>query len=294
MATITNTQPAAKRGTDRLTDGLLICIVLLVGVMAGAASFTHVHDWTMHNSPDGTKDWIGWANAVITELIPTAALIVIARRRKTGASIGYPMFLLVAAVGASLTAQLAVAVPTVFGWLVSALPALAFFALSKLVFSVSRPHNEPLAPAPAPIAPAPSNPDTAPATDAPVASKPAATVDPKPEIAVDTSTDTGEVTPVPAPPILEPRPEPVPVTVPALPARPDETAELRDLLPGARLITTAHRNANNVAITPNQLATRMRVSTNTARELLDLLNDQLHDQAPITHPHNGVRIGANQ
>ncbi|MEV4515157.1 hypothetical protein AB0K00_40130 [Dactylosporangium sp. NPDC049525] len=282
--------PAAKRGTDRLTDGLLICIVLLVGIMAGAASFTHVHDWTMHNSPTGTKDWIGWANAVITELIPTAALIVIARRRKTGVSIGYPMFLLVAAVGASLTAQLAVAVPTIFGWLVSALPALAFFALSKLVFSVSRPHNEPLAPAPAAIAPAPSTADTAPATVSPVASKPAATVDPDPEIAVDTSTDTSEATPAPAPPTLEPRPEPVPATVAALPARPIETPELRDLLPGARVIATAHRNANDVPITPNQLAARMHVPTSTARGLLDLL----HDQAPITHPHNGARIGANQ
>ena len=48
------------------------------------------------------------------------------------------MFLLISAVGLSLTAQLAVALPTVFGWMVSALPSLAFFALSKLVFTATR------------------------------------------------------------------------------------------------------------------------------------------------------------
>jgi meiotically up-regulated gene 157 (Mug157) protein len=56
--------------------------VLLVGLMARAASFTHVHDWTLTNSPAGTPDWFGWANAVISELIPTASLIEIGRRRR--------------------------------------------------------------------------------------------------------------------------------------------------------------------------------------------------------------------
>ncbi len=122
---------------DRMQDGVLLVIVLLVGIMAGAASFNHVHDFTIANSPDGTADWFGWANAVISELIPTAALIEIGRRRRNRAPIGYPMFLLIAAIGVSLTAQLAVATPSVFGWIVSALPALAFFALSKLVFTAN-------------------------------------------------------------------------------------------------------------------------------------------------------------
>ncbi len=129
----------ANSGVETLTDVLLVSIVLSVGLMAGAASFNHVHDWTMHNSPTRTAGWFGWANAVITELIPTAALIIIARRRRHGGPIAYPMFLLIIAVGLSLTAQLAVARPTVFGWMVSALPALAFFALSKLVFTATKP-----------------------------------------------------------------------------------------------------------------------------------------------------------
>jgi hypothetical protein len=124
---------------ERVQGLVLVAIVLLVGLMAGAASFSHVHEWTLANSPTGTPDWFGWANAVISELIPTAALIEIGRRRRAGKPTGYPMVLLLAAVAVSLTAQLAVAEPTVFGWIVSALPALAFFALSKLVFTATKP-----------------------------------------------------------------------------------------------------------------------------------------------------------
>jgi hypothetical protein len=126
-----------------------------VGGLAGAASFTHVHDWTMANSPTGTGDWFGWANAAISELIPLAALLTIRRRRRTGGPIGYPMFLLVAAVALSLSAQLAVAKPGPSGWLLSAVPALAFLGLSKLVLTVPAPPTSSSLPAPA--VPAPSS-----------------------------------------------------------------------------------------------------------------------------------------
>nr|WP_205809350.1 DUF2637 domain-containing protein [Micromonospora sp. HNM0581] len=115
----------------------MVLIVLIVGGLAGAASFTHVHDWTMANSPAGTGDWFGWANAAISELLPLAALLTIRQRRRTGGPIGYPMFLLVCAVALSLAAQLAVAKPGLSGWLLSAVPALAFLGLSKLVFSTA-------------------------------------------------------------------------------------------------------------------------------------------------------------
>ena len=46
---------------------------------------------------------------------------IIARRRRNGGRIAYPMFLLIVAIGLSLTAQLAVAQPTVFGWIFLAL-----------------------------------------------------------------------------------------------------------------------------------------------------------------------------
>ena len=56
-----------------------VLILLLIAGMAGAASFTHVHDWTMRNAPPGTGSWFGWANAVISELTPTAAGLDIRR-----------------------------------------------------------------------------------------------------------------------------------------------------------------------------------------------------------------------
>ncbi|MFC0526762.1 DUF2637 domain-containing protein [Phytohabitans kaempferiae] len=129
--------------TERIEGVVLVLILLVVGGLAGAASFTHVHDWTMHNSPAGTGDWFGWANAAISELIPLAALLTIRRRRRTGGSTGYPMFLLVAAVCLSLAAQLAVAKPGLSGWLLSAVPALAFLGLSKLVLTVPAPPSTP-------------------------------------------------------------------------------------------------------------------------------------------------------
>ena len=78
-------------------DRIQILILLAVAGMAGAASFTHVHDWTMHNVPAHTGDWFGWANAVISELTPTAAGIEIRRRKRTHASVRYPMAILIAA-----------------------------------------------------------------------------------------------------------------------------------------------------------------------------------------------------
>ncbi|MET8256460.1 DUF2637 domain-containing protein [Micromonospora sp. NPDC005205] len=126
-----------KTNADRVEGVVLVLIVLTVGGLAGAASFTHVHDWTMANSPPGTGDWFGWANAAISELLPLAALLTIRRRRRTDGPIGYPMFLLICAVALSLSAQLAVAKPGVSGALLSAVPALAFLGLSKLIFSTT-------------------------------------------------------------------------------------------------------------------------------------------------------------
>jgi hypothetical protein len=172
-----NTRPQKIEGL------VLIAILVTVGGLAGLASFTHVKDWTLDNSPAGTGEWFGWANAAISELIPIAALLTIRRRKRIGQPIGYPMFLLVAAVALSLAAQLAVAKPGLSGWLLSAVPALAFLGLSKLV----------LAPTPAP-APAPA------------------------ETPVDnTSSDPAE-TPAPAP-VADPQLMPAAVVAP-VPARP--------------------------------------------------------------------------
>ncbi|GHJ57343.1 hypothetical protein Nm8I071_66500 [Nonomuraea sp. TT08I-71] len=128
---------APRTRAARAESVVLVAILLVVGLAAGSASFTHVHDWTMTNSPAGTPDWFGWANACISELVPVAALLDIRRRRRAGRPAGYPLGLLVAAAGLSLAAQLAVAKPGVSGGLLSAVPALAFMALVKLVFATA-------------------------------------------------------------------------------------------------------------------------------------------------------------
>ena len=123
---------------ERIEGVVLVLILITVASLAGAASFTHVKDWTLDNSPDGTGQWFGWANAVISELVPIAALLTIRRRKRTGGPIGYPLALLIAAACLSLAAQLAVAKPGLSGWLLSAVPALAFMALVKLVLAPVR------------------------------------------------------------------------------------------------------------------------------------------------------------
>jgi hypothetical protein len=133
--------PRADRG-ERVEGLVLVAILLVVAAFAGAASFTHVKEWTLANSPAGTREWFGWANATISELVPTACALVIRRRRRARLTIAYPLGLLIAAVALSLAAQLAVAKPSPSGWLLSAVPALAFVALTKLVLSTRPPNTD--------------------------------------------------------------------------------------------------------------------------------------------------------
>jgi len=120
---------------ERIENTVQILILLVIGGMAGAASFTHVHDWTMHNVPAGTGGWFGWANAVVSELTPTAAGLEIRRRKRANRPVAYPMTVLILAAALSLAAQVAQARHSITGWLVAVIPALAFLALSKLVLS---------------------------------------------------------------------------------------------------------------------------------------------------------------
>src|SRR3954463_10441988 len=118
------------------TESVLLAVILtVVAVAAGWASFTHVHDWTMRHAPSGTPDAFGWVNAVISELVPVAAFLTIRRRRRLARPIGSPLCLLIAAATLSLAAQLAVAQPSPSGWLLSAVPALAFMTLVQLGFT---------------------------------------------------------------------------------------------------------------------------------------------------------------
>ncbi|MCG5439238.1 DUF2637 domain-containing protein [Micromonospora foliorum] len=120
-----------------------LVILLAIGTMAGAAAFTHVHDLSVAH---GQPDWIGWANAVAVELMAIYLGLEIRARRRAGRPVGLVGSLLVAFALLSLAAQVAEAQASVWGWIVAAVPSLAFLALVKVVLSnapVPMPADEP-------------------------------------------------------------------------------------------------------------------------------------------------------
>ncbi len=127
---------SAPSRVDRFEGVILVIILLSIGGASAAASFTHIHDWTMVNSPTGTGDWFGWANAVVSDLVPLGVGLEVRRRRRHHLRIGaYPITVIMAAAALSLAGQLAQARPSITGWLLAAVPALGFLALTKLVLS---------------------------------------------------------------------------------------------------------------------------------------------------------------
>ena len=121
--------------TDRVAriEGLVqVLILLFMGVMAGAASFVHIHGV---NVAHGQPSWIGWANAVVVELMSIVAGLDIRRRNRSNQPTGFVLVVLLTAVGVSLAAQVAQAHPSVWGWTVAALPALGLLAVVKIVLA---------------------------------------------------------------------------------------------------------------------------------------------------------------
>ncbi|WP_412540227.1 hypothetical protein R8Z50_31100 [Longispora sp. K20-0274] len=94
-----------------------------------------MHDWTMANAPTGTGNWFGWANAVVSELIPMAAALEIRRHRRNGRPAGYALAVMIGFALLSLAAQVAQAKASASGWLLAAVPAIGFLALTKMVLS---------------------------------------------------------------------------------------------------------------------------------------------------------------
>ncbi|MEW2590877.1 DUF2637 domain-containing protein [Micromonospora aurantiaca] len=118
--------------TERTESAVRLVILLAIGGMAGAAAFTHVHDLSVAH---GQPDWIGWANAVAVELMTIYLGLELRARRRAGRPGGLVGSLLVAFALLSLAAQVAEAESSVWGWVVAAVPSLAFLALVKVVLS---------------------------------------------------------------------------------------------------------------------------------------------------------------
>jgi hypothetical protein len=127
--------PAVDR-TAVVEDRIKLAVLGAIMLAALAASFTHMHDWTMRWMPDGTPGWFGWANATISELVPLVATLSLRKRLHDGKKIwSYSLAILVAGAVLSLAAQLS-AVGSQASWsarFLACLPSLAFLFLSKLV-----------------------------------------------------------------------------------------------------------------------------------------------------------------
>lgn len=116
----------------RIEGRVQVTILLLMGAMAGAASFTHIHDLAVaHKQPS----WIGWADAVVVELMSIVAGLESRRRTRANQSTRFVHLVLYIAVLTSLAAQVAKAELSVWGWIVAALPAVGFLAVVKIVMS---------------------------------------------------------------------------------------------------------------------------------------------------------------
>ena len=130
------TAPPPNNRADKVEDTIKLVILAAIMLAALAASFTHMKEWTMTWLPANTPQWFGWANAIISELVPLAATLSLRKRLRQGKPLmSYALFILLGGAALSLAAQLSAvgADASLSAKFLAALPALAFLFLSKLV-----------------------------------------------------------------------------------------------------------------------------------------------------------------
>ncbi|MGP3961904.1 DUF2637 domain-containing protein [Nonomuraea sp. 3N208] len=108
--------------------------VLVLALIAGAGSFTHIRDTA---SEHGQTGWMSWAIAICIDLTCVMAARERQRDRKTGRTrrgpISWPVLVLTGGIVLSLAANLAQATPTVWGWITAATPAGAFLVAVSML-----------------------------------------------------------------------------------------------------------------------------------------------------------------
>ncbi len=206
--------------------------VIVQAVIAGALSFSHLHDVAAAAGQDG---WKAWAYPVSVDLLLVAAWRRMRQSQRAGQAVGGPRLWFLVALAASLGANVATAgllnldnVPawlrvTVAGW-----PAVAFFGGTLLAHA---PHT-------------PEEPAASPATDA--------------ATAPDGSSSGAEGPEIPYPADPEPAPEPAaaPATVPA-PAPAPAVALPPALVDRIRALAEEHRSATGWPADPDAVRTRL-------------------------------------
>ncbi|MCK2213333.1 DUF2637 domain-containing protein [Actinomadura sp. ATCC 31491] len=127
--------------------------VLVLALIAGAGSFTHIRDTAAEHGQTG---WMSWAVAICIDLTCVMAARERQRDTKTGrtrrGAVSWPVLVLIGGITLSLAANLAQAAPTVWGWITAATPAGAFLlAVSMLERRAAHPGAEIPEAAPAPV-----------------------------------------------------------------------------------------------------------------------------------------------
>ncbi|MEV7007197.1 DUF2637 domain-containing protein [Streptosporangium sp. NPDC051022] len=221
--------------------------VLILALIAGAGSFTHIRDTATEHGQSGP---MAWAVAVCVDLTCVMAARERQRDKKNGRKrdgwISWPTLVLVGGIVLSLAANLAQAEPSAWGWITAATPAGAFLiAVSMLERRATEPRPALLPEAvPVPVA----VPETVPAADA------------VPEIQNDPTTL-------------------FPLPVPAVP-NPNDTQNDQNgagtadpLLDYARRVADEHHVRHGKPITRDTLRARLGVSSQLASDLLRTLRD---------------------
>ncbi|MFD4946192.1 DUF2637 domain-containing protein [Streptomyces sp. NPDC058409] len=215
--------------------------VLVQAVIAGALSFSHLHDLALAAGQDG---WKAWAYPISVDLLLVAAW----RRMRTHAGNRPAWVWFVIALAASLGANIATAglldlgaVPAWLRILVAGWPALAFLGGTLLAHT---PTDAPAEPEPAPAAEALAAPEPEPA--------PEVTLEREPELAPEVTVERA--------PELAPELPPAPASVPAAAPVPLPTVAVPPaLLDHARKVADQHHATTGNRIDPATLRARLGV-----------------------------------
>jgi hypothetical protein len=212
--------------------------VIVQAVIAGALSFSHLHDLAAAAGQDG---WKAWAYPVSVDLLLVAAWRRMRQQQRVGQAAGGPRLWFLVALAASLGANVATAglldldqVPawlrvTVAGW-----PAIAFFGGTLLAHAPHAPET--------PAAPAPSTADT-PAEPHAV---PSAVDQLDREALPASSTDPGSAPELTAEPVATPAPASAPAV--ALPPA---------LVDRVRALADEHRSTTGHPADPDAVRARL-------------------------------------
>ncbi|MEH0519409.1 DUF2637 domain-containing protein [Streptomyces stelliscabiei] len=208
---------------------LRVDAVIVQAVIAGALSFSHLHDLA---AAAGQGGWKAWAYPVSVDLLLVAAWRRMRQAQEAGEGAGGPRLWFLVALAASLGANVATAglldldhVPAWLRVVVAGWPAVAFFGGTLLAHAPHHPRQRPVAPVPSTTGPHDEPPavevpdrDTLPASPTVLASDPA----PEPTTSEPATTTEPLTDPTPAP-----APAPVhPVALP--PALVDRVRALAD------------------------------------------------------------------